>query len=60
MSNSRNELKGDDVPTVKEETKEKKRKKHEKSSEDNGLEDILGAIRAAPKDDKPHHKKRVS
>lgn len=44
---------------VKERKKEKKRRRDDDGAKDRGLEDILGAIRAAPKDEKRHkHKKK--
>lgn len=40
--------------------KKKKRRKEEGEGEarDKGLDDVLGAIKAAPKDEKKHHHKR--
>ncbi|KAF9004819.1 armadillo-type protein [Cyathus striatus] len=38
--------------------KDEKSKKKERRKDDDGLQDVLGAIRAAPKDDKSHKKKR--
>ncbi|KAI0771524.1 ARM repeat-containing protein [Trametes elegans] len=40
-------------------SKSKKRKERDGESEDRSLQDVLGAIRAAPKDDKGHKKKRT-
>ena len=40
------------------EVKEKKRRKHDAAAEDRDLQDVLGAIKAAPKDDKSHKRKK--
>lgn len=39
-------------------TKDKKRRKGEDEGKDKDLKDILGAIKAAPKDDKSHKRKK--
>ena len=61
----RAELKADEVDapaktdTAKEAKKEKKRRKRDDDAKDKELEDVLGAIKAAPKDEKRHkHKKK--